>query len=150
MLGHSIPKTLMVLQIFLLVIAWRHLITISLLSTGSANWRYQFGRNGDVSSSRIFLDTWMGNLTHWGRVTHICVGNITIIVSDNGLSPNGRQTITWTNDGILLIGPLGTNFSKILIKIHTFSLKKMHLKTSSARRRPFCLGLNVLRIALKA
>ena len=27
------------------------------------------------------------SLTHWGRVTHICVGNLTIIVSDNGLSP---------------------------------------------------------------
>ena len=47
---------------------------------------------------------------------------------------------------MLLIGPLGTNFSEIAIKIHTaFSLKKMHLKTSPAKRRPFCLGLNVLR-----
>ena len=76
-------------------------------------------------------------LTHWGRVTHICVNNLTIIVSDNGLSPNRRQVITRTNDGILLIGSLGTNFSEILIKINTFSLKKMHLKTSSAKRRPF-------------
>ena len=25
--------------------------------------------------------------THWGRVTHICVSNLTIIGSDNGLSP---------------------------------------------------------------
>ena len=83
--------------------------------------------------------------THWGRVTHICVGNSTIIVSDNGLSPNRHQAITWTNDGILLIAPLGTNFSEILIKIHSFSLKKMHLKTSSARRRPFCLDLNMYR-----
>ena len=27
------------------------------------------------------------SLTHWGRVTHLCVGNLTIISSDNGLSP---------------------------------------------------------------
>ena len=70
-------------------------------------------------------------LTHWGRVTHICVGNLAIIGSDNGLSPDRRQPIIWTNDGILLIGPLETNFSEILIEIHTFSFKKMHLKMSS-------------------
>ena len=45
----------------------------------------------------------------------------------------------------MLIGPLGTNFSEILIKILTFLFKKMRLKVSSAKRRPFCLGLNVLR-----
>ena len=43
----------------------------------------------------------------------------------------------------MLIGPLGTNLSEILSEIHTFSLKKMHLKMSSAKWRPFCLGLNV-------
>ena len=32
-------------------------------------------------------------LTHWGRATHICVGNLTIIGSDNGLSPGRRQAI---------------------------------------------------------
>ena len=84
-------------------------------------------------------------LTHWGRVTHICVGNLTIIGSDNGLSPRRRQAIIWTNAGILLIGPLGTNSNEILIEIHTFSFKKMHLKISSGKWRPFCLGLNVLR-----
>ena len=83
-------------------------------------------------------------LTHRGRETHICVGKLTIIASDNGLSPGRRQAIIWTNAGILLIRPLGTNFSEILIKILTFSLKKMHLKMSSAKFRPFCLGLNVL------
>ena len=79
-------------------------------------------------------------LTHWGRVTHICISKHTIIGSDNGLAPGRRQTIIWTNDGILLIGPSGTNFSEILIGIQTFSFKKMHLKMSSAKWRPFCLG----------
>ena len=50
----------------------------------------------------------------------------------------------WTNAGILLIGHLGTHFSEILFEIYMFSFKKVHLKTSSAKWRPFCLGLNVL------
>ena len=83
-------------------------------------------------------------LTHWGRVTHICVGKLISIGSDNGLSPGRRQAIIWTNAEILLIGPLATNFSEILIKIHSFSFKKMHLKMSSAKGRLFSLGLNEL------
>ena len=84
-------------------------------------------------------------LTHWGRATHICVGKLTIIGSDNGLSPGPRKAIIWTNAGILLIGPLGTNFNEFVVEIHTFSFKKMHLKMSSGKWRLFCLGLNVLR-----
>ena len=91
--------------------------------------------------SRIFF------LTHWGRVTHICIGSLTIIASDNGLSPGRRQAIIWTSAGILLIGPIGTNFSEILIEIITFSFKKMRLKVSSAKWRPFCLGLNMLKLS---
>ena len=81
-------------------------------------------------------------------MTHTCVGKLTIIASDNGLSPGRRQAIIWTNAGILLIGPLGTKFNKMLIKIHTFSFKKMHLKMSSAKWRSFCLGPNVLMLFL--
>ena len=40
--------------------------------------------------------------------------NYAIIGSDNGLSPGRHQAIIWTNTGILLIRPLGTNFSEIL------------------------------------
>ena len=86
-------------------------------------------------------DCW--NLTPWGRVTHICVSKLTIIGSDNGLPPGRRQAIIWTNAGILLMGPLGTNFSEILIEFYTFSFKKMH-KKMSGKWQPFCLGLNVL------
>ena len=83
-------------------------------------------------------------LIHWGRVTHICVGKQIIIGS--GLSPGRRQAIIWTNAGILLIGPLGTNFSENLIRIQTSSFNKMHLKMSFAKWHSFCLGLNVLRV----
>ena len=82
-------------------------------------------------------------LTHWGRVPHICVSEIIIIGSDNGLSPRRRQGIIWTKAEILLIWPLGTNFSEILIEIDIFSLKKMHFQLSSGKWWPFCLELNV-------
>ena len=77
-------------------------------------------------------------------MTHICIGKLTTIGSDNGLSPGRRQAIIWTNAGILSIRTLETNFSEILSEIHAFSFKKMHLKMSSGKRRPFGLGLNVL------
>ena len=97
---------------------------------------------------KVFMDMVVSAflLTHWGRVTHICVSKLTIIGSDNGLSPGRRQAITWTNAGILLIGPLGTNFNETSIGIHTFWIKKIHLKLSSGKWRPFCLRLNVLKI----
>ena len=100
---------------------------------------YWSGENDDRYNNMLECLT-----THWGRVTHICVSKLTIIGSDKGLSPDRRQAIIWTNAGILLIGPLGTNFSEILIEILTFSFKKMRLKVSSAKRWPFCLGLDVL------
>ena len=78
-------------------------------------------------------------------MTHTCVIELTIIGSDNGLSPGQRQAIIRTNAEILLIRPLRTSFSEILIEILIFSVKKIRLKVSSAKRRLFCLGLNVLR-----
>ena len=89
-----------------------------------------------------FCDVTM-QLTHWGQVMHICVSELTIISSDNGLSPGWRQAIIWTNAGILLIGPFEIKFSEILIKINWFSFKKMHLNIS-AKWQLFCLYLNVL------
>ena len=79
----------------------------------------------------------LSDLTHWDRVTHICVSDLTDISSDNGLSPGRCQAIIWTNAGLLLIRTLGTNFSEILSEINTFSFKKMCLKISSAKWRPF-------------
>ena len=76
-------------------------------------------------------------------MTHICIGNLTNIGPDKGLSSGRRQAIIWTNAGIFLIVPWGINFSEIVLGIQTFSFKKMHLKMS-AEWRPFCLGLNVL------
>ena len=78
-------------------------------------------------------------------MTHICVSKLTIIGSDNGLSPDRRQAIIWTNAEILLIGPLGTNFSEILIEIITFSFKKnafesVVCETAAILSRPQCVN----------
>ena len=67
-------------------------------------------------------------------MTHICVSELTIIGSDIGLSPGRCQAIR----------TLATNIIEILSENHTFSFKKMHLKMSSEKCRPFCFGLNVL------
>ena len=53
-------------------------------------------KSNDVSGGN---ESW----THWGRVTHISVGKLTIIGSDNGLSPRRHQAIIWNNAGTLLI-----------------------------------------------
>ena len=52
---------------------------------------------------------------------HICVNEVTIIGSDNGLSPGQHQAIIWTNAGILLIWPVGTNFSEISKFLYLYS-----------------------------
>ena len=77
----------------------------------------------------IYVDHATILLTHWSRVTHICVGKLTIIGSNNGLSPGRHQAIILTNVGKLLIGPLGLNFGKILIELNTYSFNKTHIKT---------------------
>ena len=66
---------------------------------GICNHYYDVARLANIISAQRNV------LTHWGRVTHICVGNQTITGSDNGLSPDRRQAIIWTNARMLLIGP---------------------------------------------
>ena len=81
-------------------------------------------------------------LMHWGRVKHIYVSKLNIICSDNDLAPCRRQAIIWTSGGILLTGHLGTNVSEIVIEIHTFSFKIMHLIMSFGKWRTPCLDLS--------
>ena len=79
---------------------------------------------------------------------HICVSKLTIFGADNALSPGRHQAIIWTNAGILLIGPLGTDFSEILIEFSIFLFKLVQLKLLYSKWRPFCLNPNVLNDAL--
>ena len=82
-------------------------------------------------------------------MTHICVSELTIIRSDNGLSPRRRQAIIWNNDILLLIELLDANFSEISIGIQTFSFKKMHFNMSSAKWRPFFSRPQWVNVAFK-
>ena len=58
----------------------------------------------------IDVDDWQFNLS-MSSDTYM-YRNTTTIGSDNGLSPSRHQAIIWINAGILLIGPIGTNFSE--------------------------------------
>ena len=77
-------------------------------------------------------------------MTHICVGNLTIIGPDNGLSPGRRPAIIWTNAGILLIGPcwrntLQWNFNrKSSIFIQENALEHVVCEMTSILSRPQC------------
>ena len=82
-------------------------------------------------------------LTYW--VKRIYVSNLIIFGSEYGLSPGQRQAIILTIAGILLIWPLGVNFSEILIKIQIFSLKKkvfenVFFEMASILSRPQCVN----------
>ena len=72
-----------------------------------------YARRNQISRGRFQNKLYPCNthncLTHWSRVTHICVGKPTIIGSDNDLSPGRRQAIIWTNVEIRLMGPLETS-----------------------------------------
>ena len=71
-----------------------------------------------AKSQNLIVSEWHGSLTCWDHINrdiqekNLWHGNVR------------RQAIIWSNAGILLIAPLGTNFSDILIEIHKFSLKK--------------------------
>ena len=97
-----------------------------------------YSLTGQALRGYWFQGVWL----YMNRYIHICgyietewriyaSGNHTITGSDNGMLPVRRQAIDWTIARILLIGPWGANFSEVLIKIHTFSLRRMHLKMSS-------------------
>ena len=70
-----------------------------------------------------------------------CLSNRVLVFvfaySDNGLDLSRHQAIIWTSVEILLISPLGTNFSETLIerRISSFNAQgiQMHSKMSSAK-----------------
>ena len=78
-------------------------------------------------------------------MTHICVSELTIIGSDNGLSPGRRQAIIQNNARLLLIEPLGTNFSEISIGIPNIFIQENALEhvvceMASILSRPQCFN----------
>ena len=88
-----------------------------------------------------FMKRFPGWLSQWNRVTHICISNITITGSDNGLSSARRQAIIYANAGLLSIGTLGTNFSEILyISIQENPFENVVWKMASLLCRPQCVN----------
>ena len=113
----------------------------SLMASWQPSWCGLICPSNIIKSVVHMLVSVLLALTHWGWVMHICVSKPIIIGSDNGLSPGRHQAIIGTNAEILLIGPLGTNISEILIKVHTFHSKNAF--KMSGNWRPFSLDLNV-------
>ena len=79
---------------------------------------------------RVFLasDTFVNAWNHLPQCRISASVNSVCIGSNNGLSPDRRQAIIWTNAGILLIRPIGKDISEIRIKM------------SSGKWRIFCPG----------
>ena len=74
-------------------------------------------------------------LTHWGRVMHICFSKKKTFVQIMAFCLIGASHYLnqcWN----IVIGPVGTNFSEILIGIHILSFKKMYLKMLSGKLEP--------------
>ena len=83
------------------------------------------------------------------------VKHLSIHANVNSLRPSDayyfrRWLIAWTGPSHypnhcwnIVNWTLKINFSEIVIKIHTFSFKKIHLKVSSGKWRPLCLDLSV-------
>ena len=77
---------------------------------------------------------------------HICISNLTIIDSDNGLSPGRRQAIIRTNAEILLIEALRTNFSEILIGnifIRENAFENVVCEMAAILPRPQCVKIAI-------
>ena len=113
------------------------------LPTKTAKWTRRLPYNWNIVSVRwqLGIHPFKWNihtfeLTHRGRVTHICVSKLTISGSDH--------VIIWTRAGISTIITLGTNSNEILSQIHAFALSKMHFKMSYTELQQSYLGPNVL------
>ena len=73
-------------------------------------------------------------------MTHICISKLTMIGSDNGLAPGRCQGIYLNQCQVFVNWTLRNKSQWNFNQIPTFSLMKMHLKISSMKWRPFCLG----------
>ena len=135
------------------MVIWKH---------SPCQWSFMLCSNGwgyiKVSSSKCDHTeqepkrTWLGfvsMLTHRGRVTHIGVGNLAIIGSDNGLSPGRRQAIISTNAGVFFYLTLRDKLQWNINGNWCIFIREMYSKMSSVKYRPSYLGLNVLRQCIR-
>ena len=71
-------------------------------------------------------------LNHWGRIMYICIIELGRHWFKLRLVACLASTLNLTSADLMLIGPLETNFSKILISIQAFLLKKKCICKMSA------------------
>ena len=123
-------------------------MTIVLKNNGQAN-RHHFHvlgvtskTHGDVNTHQVNSGNGLSNqhihVTHWGRLTHICVGNLTITGSDDGLN-QCSNIINWT-----IKNTFQWNFSRssyIFIQENAFECVVCEMSA-------ICLGLNVINCVL--
>ena len=87
-------------------------------------------------TDKMMWQTWLFDiLTHWGRVTQICVGNLTIIDPDNGLN-QCCDIVNWT-----LRNKLEWNFNRysyIFIQENLF--ENIVCEMASILSRPQCVN----------
>ena len=129
-------------KFFLIVKMHTYTWTFSILSLSHGIWYrniyiyiYIYMAGGPCNSEDI---KWWG-LTQWDRVTHICVGNLTIIGSDNitwiqNYLNQSWNIVNWTLRNKLL-WKLNRN-ANIFSEENAFEI--------SSAKCPFHLGLNVL------
>ena len=94
--------------------------------------------------AKIHLPRWTHSVTYWDRVTHICVGNLITIGSDNGLSPGRCQVIIWTNTGIHIVYWTTRNTPQWNVNRNSYIYIQGNTFVNVCKWRQFCLGLNML------
>ena len=100
-------------------VVMNNIISIIVASTLSTAYVCDLSKYQTKGMSSWMLPTYkiyISLLIHWGWVTHVFVGNLTTIGSDNGLLPYRRQAIIWTNVEILLIGPKGKEHNSVKLE----------------------------------
>ena len=86
-------------------------------------------------------------------MTHICIGKLTIIGADNGLSPGRRQVIIWTCWNIVnwtLRNKLHWNFNRNSnIFIQENALESVVCEMATILSRPQCVNVRVFAMMYK-
>ena len=78
-------------------------------------------------------------------MTHICIGKLTTIGSDNGLSPGRRQAIIWTNHCWDIVNwALGNKLQWNFNRYSNIFIQENAFENVVCEMASICLGLNVL------
>ena len=120
---------------------WNALFLFRLMDRWTMNGSIIFYREEIIATLEMYLSK-IKELTHWGRVTHLCVSKLRHqwfrwwLVAR--LAPSHYLKQLW----LIVNWTLGNKFQWFFYRTQQFSFKKM----TSLKLRPFCPSLNVLSI----